>query len=235
MTELLVEVRTWPECTGTMVIDCQRALVLAQYQLPTEEAESDDPLFDLFSSYQARSERALTNLERDQEYLQMHCGVDTSVALQLDTSGRERIQEMLNARALTLAQLDFDQLRECAELLEQMPLQQLFKLLVDWHDVIERHYPQGSSYLDPRSWVHRSAPADCYQFHYLANGSESLKDVQSEDADRAYQLFEELINVPFTEFNWGLFLRWVYFHRAEFPQVRSEDRFSLRALSHTNR
>jgi hypothetical protein len=221
-----VEIRTWPERGDLLVIDVAGAAVLAQYLLP----EADDPtsgsgvLFDPKAPYRQRAEAAVKAVERDQDFLRLHFQADDdSVCLRPVETCRKRLTKLLGDFGLKVSDTDLEKLLETEEVLWGMELGRLYRLLCDWHDLIDRRYPSGSSQLDPGSWVHRARPEDCYHFHYLESGQ---KDQGSDDQE-AFELFRQLIDVPLSDFSFGMLIRYVYFLRAEFPGF---DPFGLRAL-----
>lgn len=212
-----IEIRTWPERSDVLVIDVERAQPLMQYESDPER--TDDPLFDVFAAPADRAAAAIKVMERDQDYLKAHFRSDEDVELVEATDPRENIRALLLGHGLDLDGLTLRNLPAIADYLRARPAEDLYKLLVDWHDVVERHYPQGASYEDPTSWVHRSAPGNCVIFHHQAAGIERL-DSSDEDVDeKAYEMFRRLIDQPLSDYSLGFFLRWVYFHMVEFPGV----------------
>lgn len=222
-----VEVRTWPECIDLVVIDQSRALALAYY--PIDDEDTISPICDPRASYERRARAALNALEQDQEFLQAHFELDSdhNVRLHPTDQVRERIAELLGGFGLQMQDIALPELRVGVDKLNGLDPDRLYELLCDWHDTVERHYPAGSSQLDETSWVHRARPSDCYQHHYLAAGIETREGVTPEQTDVAYELFKSLIDVPAKDLKFGHVLRWVYFHRVEFPE---RDPFALRAL-----
>ena len=215
-----VEVRTWPERPDLLIVDGAGAAVLAQYL----QFEEDDPfarsgdLFDPSASFEDRARSAIRAIENDQPFLQSHFDTDESVCLRLDRTGRGRLETLLGEYGLKLSDTDLRALGQTEQRLRQMPAEDLYRLLCDWHDLVDRRYPAGSSVADPGSWVHRARPDDCHHFHYLAG----------DDPAEAERLFEQLINVGLRDFSFGMLIRYVYFSQAEFPAM---ERFPLRALN----
>jgi hypothetical protein len=224
MSSFPVEIRTWPERTDLLVIDVQGAVLLAHYEL---DQKRDDPLFNPLAPYQQRASAAVAALHSDQDYLRAYFNTKTDVQLEVDPSSRERIAELLHEYQLTLETVSLEQYHQLVEHLQSMSVDSLFDLLVDWHDVVERHYPPGASKLDPGSWAHRAAPDQQYSFHYLTCGIESRAGANSEQSRAAYKFFRDLIDVGLADFTLGQLVRWVYYHRTEF---KDQQRFELRAL-----
>jgi hypothetical protein len=224
-----VEVRTWPERTDVLVIDLQRAIVLAHY--PLREGEVTGTVHDWTASYDDRAAIALRALERDQEYLQMHYDVvDAEIKLRDVAVVRERQDRLLSDYQLNLNRISFPSVPAVVQQLQEMPVDDLYHLLVDWYDVVERHYPAGSAALNPESWVHRAAPDQAFHWLYLASGEEDCAAADPETNDEAYDLFTSLVDVDLDAFNFGHVIRWVYFHRTEFSVREMPE---LRALTQT--
>lgn len=212
-----VEVRAWPERADLVVIDYWSAELLAQY-LPMEGIES--PITDLTLPYERRSALAIRSIERDQDFLKNHFLTEDAVCLKLVDDSRKRLDTLLGEHGLTAGDSDFSSLEATGEKLEAKSTEDLFALLLDWHDVIERRYPAGSSMLDPTSWVQQAKPDVAKHFASL---------VQTDDLQAAYDLFVSLVNVSRKDFSFGLFLRWIYFHRTEFSDFAAEPLLALRS------
>jgi hypothetical protein len=211
-----VEVCAWPERGDLLVIDPSGKELLAQY-LPMADIKSD--IVDIYLPYEKRAAHALRSLENDQDLLRNYYLTDDAVCLRLENSQRKRIAELLGKYNLSLSDSDFDALAKTKEILNDMKIDDLFSLLVDWHDLVERRMPFGTSYSDQSSWVHRAAPGVERHFSLL---------VDRKDEDMPYELFSMLVDVAKEEFSFGLFLRWLYFHRTEFRQHRAERPKALR-------
>lgn len=210
-----VDIRTWPQRTDVMVMDPQEMFLLAHYQLqdPTDPLRGVGPLFDPLTPYGERSTLAIHAVENDQEGLQRYFLLqDDAVCLRASDSFRQRMEEVLVEYGLSLAEVELSQLYGVQQKLESMPLDHFWLLLADWHDVAERHYPAGSSAADPWSWLQRSRPDSCRHFHIL-----SAPEGEDAGDDAAYEEFLALVNTSLADFSLGVFLRWIYFHRAEFP------------------
>lgn len=216
-----IEIRTWPERSDLVVIDVAGAVVLAQYLQfePGDPFARSGDLFDPAAPYDRRCRAAIAAIENDQEFLQRHFDTEEAVCLRIDRSGRERLEVLLGEYGLRLRDTDLRALPATAKTLREMDLQRLYHLLCDWHDMVDRRYPAGSSQTDPESWVHRARPGGCLHFHYLSGD-------QGEDS--AWELFCDLIDVPLRDFSFGMLLRYVYFLRAEFPERES---FPLKAFA----
>lgn len=228
-----VEIRTWPERSDLLVIDVITTRVIAHYPLPADDDEfaGSGPLFDPLSGYAERADAAIAAVESDQPFLQAIFGEgDDPVCLRGSGDCRHRLAELLESIGLTLDDVGVGQLGELEAKLDAIEIDKLYQLLCDWHDVVERHYPAGASVDDPESWVHRARPDSCFHFHYLACGGDRSTVYSPGDDDLAHELFRGLIDVELADFTFGLFLRWVYFHRTEFAE---RERFQLRALSET--
>lgn len=219
-----VEVRTWPQRTDLLIIDPREALIIAHFPLLDP---ASGKVADLTSDYAERSRRAIEQTEAGQEYLRSHYDIDDeTVTLRAQQDVRRLMSELLAEYELTLADLEFPRLQETLLELRKQPLERLYALLCEWHDVVERHLPAGYTERDPDSWVHRAVP-DGHHFHFLAAGLSSRANASHEDTDDAYLLFRDLIDVELIHFSFGHALRWLYFHLTEFSAYHP---FRLRAL-----
>lgn len=210
-----VEVRTWPERTDVLVIDPGSVFLLAQYDLQEgdDDMKGKGPLFDPTVPYEKRSLLAIHAVEQDQEGLRRYFLLEEeSVCLRRADAPRQRLEETLTEYGLSLDEVELERIDSLQRKLEEMPIGYLWWLLCDWHDVAERHYPAGTSAADPWSWLQRSRPEECRHFHLLASSME--KEATDEEA---YKEFTDIVDTPLSKFSLGVFLRWIYFHRAEFP------------------
>lgn len=213
-----IEVRTWPERSDVLVIDVDRAIVLAHYELDEEGPKT--PLSDPLAPYSDRAAQAIAALHSDQPYLQAHFrSGEQEVELRDVDASRSRLSDLLAQHDLTLADVELANLPQLDGKMDGMDIGDLFSLLVDWHDVVERHYPQGSSYQESESWVHRARPENAFHFHYLAAGVEDRNEASEQETSSAYELFHRFVDVDLPSYSFGFYLRWVYFHRTEFPDV----------------
>lgn len=221
-----VEIRTWPERSDLLVIDLAHAVAIAHYPLQ----ELPGPLFDPLAPYEERAAQAVESLEGDQDYLRAHFSVapDHEVKLQPVRETRARIESLLADYGLRLDDTSLTDSERLLAKLDELSLDDLYELLCDWHDVVERHYPAGSSRMDERSWVHRAQPSSCYHWRYLACGLDPENEGNPDEQEEAYELFRSLIDVALENLTYGHLLRYAYFHRAEFPR---RERFELRALA----
>jgi hypothetical protein len=210
-TDYTLELRTWPECLDCLVIDQQTAAVIADYHWPENSFEKKNftgPLFEIKSSTQEKGDQVLEKLFLDPEYLHTYYNTKQPIELTIDYSHQQRINKLLKKYRLNLDLIALSNTRSCFKLLQSMPLEILFKLLIEWHDLVERRSPKPSSLDDPGSWVHRSYPNKSELYHYLSGNS---------NQEAAYQLFQQLVDQP-REYSFGMLLRWVYFHRSEFKE-----------------
>ena len=228
-----VEVRTWPEQTDLMVIAENEAKLLGHYPLlfdPARDGVKPSPIYDPFASFDERAEAAIAALESDQPFLAAHFNSPSAICLDLSTAARDLQSEILTRYGLDHGVIELGSLREAELVLDGLELEQVFALLVEWHDVVELHYPPGASVADPESWVHRAAPANSHLFHNLSQNLEQSSSDAAELAE-AYEFFRILCNPSLAEFSFGSFLRWHYYHRSEFAAVGKTERFELRALA----
>lgn len=216
-----VEVRSWPERPDIMVIDQERALELAHYDLEDipEWVAADDPVFDPMQPWAVRARHALRELEQDQERLGLHFEVDPHLEVRLAPAPEPRraSDAILRAHGLSLDDVELPRIGEAIERMRAMPAAELWELMADWYDRMERRYPVGTSRSEPRSWVHRAHPDRADHFTHLADG----------DREIALELFREAVDVPIPEFSLYQVLQWVYFSRTEFA---GEQPFALTAL-----
>lgn len=221
-----VEIRSWPERADLVVIDINRARVLAHYPL-------NDPrpytIWNPKAPYGARAEQAIEFLEDEQEYLRLVFGVDAQhiVKLQPTPVVRQRIQELLADYGLSLQDIEFAQLSGALARLSAEPVDRLYDLLCDWYDTVERHYPAGAARQDPGSWVHNAHPDRAVHHHAITCEVTDRSAASDEQTEQAYEFFRELIDVDLQHFSFGHALRWLYYHRTEFAD-RSP--FELRAI-----
>lgn len=215
-----VEVKTWPERSDVLVVDFERSWVIAHY------AHDDVKFLDADSNYQARVKQAILALEQDQEYLSAFYGIDDLIRLKASGKNRSLIESVLNLHGMTLDMVAFDQMDEVAAFIKNMSVEQQYHLMLDWHDMIERHVPRGTTLQDKSSWAHRASPASAFHFHYLALGLETNQATEIEQKE-AHSLFKTLIDVPIENVTLGHLIRWVYFHSTEF---QDQEPFTMRAF-----
>jgi hypothetical protein len=222
-----VEVRSWPERADLVVIDYRRALVVAQYSL-------SDPRpyvpWQATAPYEERARAAVELLEADQDFLRLAFDAPDGaiVKLTVNQAPRQRIADLLGEHGITMGDVDLVNIRRGLRKLAQLPVEELYGLLCDWYDVVERRYPAGSARQDPSSWVTRAHPDRAVHHHYLVCGAEDRDSCSAEQSDAAYELFRGLIDVELPFFSFGHAIRWVYYLRTEFSD---RDQFALRALS----
>jgi hypothetical protein len=211
-----VEVRTWPQRTDLLVIDPEDTLVLAYFPFLDP---GPGKVANLHCGYQERARRALTQLQAAQEYLCGHYRVREHLCLRANTNVRERLDKLLREHGLDLETVEWPQLPSTLERLRVREATQLYALLCDWHDLAELYMPAGYSGFNPESWVHLAQPENCHYFHHLSGDT---------DDEEAYALFRRETDVDLAHFDFGLVLRWAYFHATEFAD---REPFILRALS----
>lgn len=213
-----VDVRSWPERVDLLVVDAASGRALTHF--PVCEGEGD--VWDPRLAYTDRLTDALTRSESNQDYLRefYNLPADTAVRLQAASSTRERIEGLLAQHGIAVGEIGLDNLRGAVEQLKKLELAQLYELLCDWYDVVERSRHAGSAQANPLSWVHRAAPERACYFHFIAVGLETPDEPGDEDSDLAYREFLRMVDVELEAFTFGHLLRWVYFHRSEFPARR---------------
>lgn len=211
-----VEVRTWPERTDCLVIDVYGAELLTHFYLRDDR---DSPAWDPTATYEERKADALCRTEMLQDDLRRYFELedDHTVKLEATTTVRDRYGKLLEEHGLSLESVELNNLKETVVALKKLPLIDLYTLLCDWHDVVERHYPAGQSYRDPQSWVHRAHPEVAVHHFYLATGREEQYETGSDEEIEAYRQFVDLVDVDLSHLSFGAVIRWVYFHRSEFP------------------
>lgn len=216
-----VEVRSWPERPDIMIIDQERAMELAHYSLEDipEWVEADDPIFDPLQPWAVRARHALRALEADQERLTLHFEVDQEFEVRLSPAPEPRrsSEAILREHGLSLDDVELARIEKAIATMQAMPITELWALMADWYDRMERRYPAGTSRAEPRSWVHRAHPDRADHFTHLADG----------DRDLARELYQEAVDLPVAEFSLYPVIQWVYFGRTEFA---GEQPFALSAL-----
>jgi hypothetical protein len=209
-----VEVRTWPQGVEVYLVDPEQGTVLAHYPL---DPDFSTAAFDPLAPYAERAADALQRLERDQDSLRAHWQLDAGqqIALVPDERMRDVLRETLAGYGLELEQLELRYLLDDYDWLTHLGAEDLYRLLTDWIDVAERHYPPGASVLsqNPEHWTKRSQPALASHFHHLV-GLEHSAGTPS--ADEAYERFLALVDVPLEQFTFAYLLRWVFYHLTEF-------------------
>lgn len=222
-----VDIRTWPERSDVVVIDVKSAIVLAQFPYLDPEPGK---VADLSAEFQERAARAIEQVELHQDVLQGHYGVGEDIVVRLKPTLKVRaiVNSALESHGITLEETKVKNLENLMDKLETMPVTELFGLVCDWFDVVERRYPSGSAAREEMEWVSRSEPSRSVQFHYLAHGLEDRKEATEDQTLAAQEFFRFLIDVQIEEFNLGHILRWVYYHRTEFDNI---PRFELTALN----
>lgn len=204
-----VEVRSWPERTDVLVLDAERAVVLAEYALDDPpEGHETSPLFDPTAPWAVRARHALRSLERDQERLVLHFAVDPSFEVRLAPAPEPRrsFEAILRESGLDLQQVEIPHLPEAVAQLYEISPERHWELVADWFDRCERRYPAGVSRQDERSWVQRAHPARADHFTHLAGGDQEL----------AFEIFAEQVDVETEELSLYQVLCWSYFLRTEF-------------------
>lgn len=204
-----VEVRSWPERTDVLVLDAERAVVLAEYALDDPpEGREQSPLFDPTAPWAVRARHALRSLERDQERLLLHFAVDPSFEVRLAPAPEPRrsFEGILREAGLDLQQVEIPHLPDAVAQLNAISPERHWELVADWFDRCERRYPAGVSREDERSWVQRAHPSRADHFTHLAAG----------DRELAYEIFSEQVDVEVDELSLYQVLCWSYFSRTEF-------------------
>lgn len=224
-----LDVRTWPERTDVVLIDLKSATALAHYPL---EEMGVGACFDPRARFDERAADALGRLEHDQELLRFHWQLpdETLIRLGVDTSVRELIENLLDEYGLALADVELDDPNRPLERLGRLDVGELYELLCDWHDVVERRYGAGESRADPDSWVQRAAPERACLYAWLCAGATERFPIDSPAAAEAYRLFLELVDADLAGFSFGHLLRWTYFHRTEFAGCRRREPAALQQL-----
>lgn len=213
-----VDVRSWPERVDLLVVDAASGRALTHYPV----CEGEGAVWDPRTPYADRLADALKRSEGNQQYLREFYGLPegTTVRLQPAHLTRDRIETLLSQHGLALGNVELDNLRGAVEQLKKLDLDELYELLCDWYDVVERSRHAGSAQANPLSWVHRAAPDRACYFHFVAVGLETPDEPGDEDSDLAYREFLRMVDVDLESFTLGHLLRWVYFHRSEFPARR---------------
>lgn len=219
MEQREIEIRTWPETVDVLVIDVASATLLAHYEMDPDR--DDSPLFRATAAHDERAAEAIRVTQRDQDLLKklFHAAGEDDIELVEARQPRESIGRLLLVHGLNLESLSLQDLPRIGAELGARDPEEIYRMLVDWNDVVERHYPQGSSYEDEGSWVHRATPENCINFHYQVAGVEDLAASDKKTDEDAYELFLRLTDRPLSEYSFGFFLRWVYYHMVEFPGV----------------
>lgn len=198
-----------------MVLDIERPHAIAIFPLQDNRRA---PAWDPFASYSARCADAIERTMSDQETLLSYYQLDEDqfVTLSPSLARRERLEMLLEVYGLTLEAVDVSHLMEVVRAFKAMPVERLYGLLCDWHDMVERDYPVGTSALKADSWVHRAAPDRRSHFHYLVTGVDDREAMSEAATELAYQEFVQLVDVEVDHFSLGFLIRWIYFHRTEF-------------------
>jgi hypothetical protein len=210
-----VEVRSWPERTDVMVLDAQRPHAIAIFPLQDNRLA---PAWDPFAPYEARAADAIQRSESDQDmlasYYELTDGETVCLIPSLDR--REKLDVLLNRYGLGLNEVEMPHLMELVRNFKSMPIDQLYAFLCDWHDVVEKDLPAGTSALKSESWVKRAAPEKRCHFHYLVTGIDDREAMTEQATESAYAEFLMLVDVEVEHFSLGSLIRWIYFHRTEF-------------------
>lgn len=226
-----VLVETWPATTGVIVRAGEQ--VVGHYEPTADPAiergePASSPLFDLTATYEERRDAAIAALEDNQEYLRICFGAEERpVCLHPDDRLHQQALAILEEFEIPLDALRLPELAGLGEILERRSLDEIFELLRHWHDVIELRAEPGASD-KPDSWVQRARPDNCFLFHYLAVGLSERAAPGTPEAEAAYSYFRSFCNPQVSDFSLGSYLRWHYYHRAEFPH---RDRPPMQAIS----
>lgn len=215
-----VEVRSWPERTDVVVIEPARAIAMAHYRLDEQPlGTAYSPIFDPRAPWATRADAAMRSLEENQAFLGAVFETDDEAFIRLEPSEQPRadLERILTAYGLSLADVDVPNLACALRLVARMPVEQLWELIADWYDRVERRYPPGTARASTESWIHRAHPDVASHFTHLAGG----------DRGAALEIFREEVDVPMGEFGLYPALAWIYFFRTEFA---GEQPFRLRAL-----
>lgn len=226
-----VLVESWPATTGIIVRAGDH--VIGHYEPTADPAlerggPPSSPLFDIRAPYEDRRDAAIEALEDNQDYLQICFGIEERpVQLHPDDRRHQQALAILEEFEIPLEATRLPELAGLGELLERRSLDEVFELLRRWHDVIELRAEPGASD-QPGSWVQRAKPDNCFLFHYLAVGLSERAEPGTPEAEAAYTYFRSFCNPPIGDFSLGSYLRWHYYHRAEFPY---RDRPPMQALA----
>jgi len=220
VTVRYVEVRSWPERTDVVAIEPARAIALAHYRLDEQPlGVGYSPIFDPRGPWATRADAALRSLEENQPFLHVCFDVDGDGFIRLEPAEQPRadLEGILTTYGLSLKDVEVPNLACALRLVARMPVVDLWELIADWYDRVERRYPPGTARAATESWIHRAHPDVAEHFTALAGG----------DAAAGLDLFREEVDVPMGEFGLYPALMWIYGFRTEFSGVQP---FRLRAL-----
>jgi hypothetical protein len=211
-----VEVRSWPECTEIKVFADAWDEPVEHYPFLNEQPLP--PRLDPLAPYRERAADALRTLEASyQDRLRTVFDLDeqATVRLHADEYNREVIADLLGRYGLTLDDVELTKIDNLIGSFYDLRLDELFQLFVDWADIVEEREPEGAASTD--LWLENSNPDRACHYLMTTAGLSSHSQASEEQRVAAYQALYAEVDVPLADFSLGALLRWVYYHRSEFP------------------
>jgi len=222
-----VEVRSWPEPLHLKVLDLDGWFLVDDFPLWGDRAA---PAWDPLAPYAARTADAITRLESDQEQLRLIFRIDdesTRVHLRPDAYSRQTMDALLRRYGLNLDEVETARIDDVIGSLYDLDLDDLYELLVDWVDVVERRLYEGACAAMGEPWLDNSSPAQASNFLKLVCGLDDHSRATDAQRVEAFELFQRTVDVDLGYFSFAYLLRWVYYSRSEFGDCQP---FELRAV-----
>ena len=224
-----IEVISWPETIDLTIYPKDIRFPLADFDVfsclvgednfQTENILRETTL-DITVDYKARVKAAIDTLLEDQVFLEAFYQQQSPFKrsdFRVDLKSRITIAKVFSAAGFlvkedpSLKELAFDNIKEVIQRLNEMPIENLFSLLINYNQLVEM---TDNNEEDP-TWIKRSTPTKANNFKTIAGAN-------------AYLFFRDLIDDASGQFGIGHIIRYVYFHRTEF--CSEEDVFQMKVL-----
>lgn len=232
MTEIKekeIEVISWPETIDLTIYPKEVRFPLADFDVFScltgeDNFQTENRLrevaLDITVDYKDRVKAAIDTLLEDQVFLEAFYQQEPPFKrsdFRVDLKSRITIAKIFSAAGFpvkedpSLKELSFDNIKDIVQNLKEMPIDNLFSLLINYNQLVE----MADNGEDDPAWIKRSTPTKANNFKTIAGAN-------------AYLFFQDLIDDASGQFGIGHIIRYVYFHRTEFKN--QSDVFQMKVL-----